>query len=155
MGKTMNSSSNQTPRAKGRRSSLFGLGKVLGKAGKKIVSYRSHGVSSYLSSPVARKRRSYMAELTEYREVREGHWVKEGEADTSRGQGNRLTITMKLSFQCEPNLTLQLGGRLQGHPIGREVEGLSITWITSWQGERSFLSPLPNTSGGWHTFCSC
>ena len=93
-----------------------------------------------------------MAELTEYREVREGHWVKEGEADTSRGQGNRLTITMKLSFQCEPNLTLQLGGRLQGHPIGREVEGLSITWITSWQGERSFLSPLPNSSGGCHIF---
>ena len=92
MGKTMNSSSNQTPRAKGRRSSLFGLGKVLGKAGKKIVSYRSHGVSSYLSSPVARKRRSYMAELTEYTEVREVerevHWVKEGEANMSRGQGD-------------------------------------------------------------------
>ena len=94
MGKTMNSSSNQTPRAKGRRSSLFGLGKVLGKAGKKIVSYRSHGVSSYLSSPVARGRRSgsYMAELTEYREVREvkrdSYWVKEGAANTSRGQGD-------------------------------------------------------------------
>ena len=85
MGKTMNSTVNKTPRGKGRRSSLFGLGKVLGK---KIVSYRSRGVSSYLNSPVARRSRNYMAELTEYQEVREGHWVKEGEADTSRGQGN-------------------------------------------------------------------
>ena len=91
MGKTMNNTVNKTPRANGRRSILLGLNKVLskgGKMGKKIVSYGSRGVSSYLNSPVVRRSRNYMAELTEYQEVREGHWVKEGEADTSRGQGN-------------------------------------------------------------------
>ena len=100
MGKTMNSTVNKTPRAKGRRSILLGLNKVMakgGKLGKRIfgpISYGSHGVSSYLNSPVARRRRSgnYMAELTEYREVREvvrkGHWVKKGEANTCWGQGN-------------------------------------------------------------------
>ena len=100
MGKTMNSTVNKTPRVKARRSILLGLNKVLtkgGKMGKRIFaphSYGSRGVSSYLNSPVARKRRSrsYMAELTEYREVREvmreGHWVKEGEANTCWGQGD-------------------------------------------------------------------
>ena len=100
MAKTMNSTINKTPRAKGRRSILLGLNKVLtkgGKMGKSIfapISYGSRGVSSYLSSPAARRRRSgnYMAELTEYREVREvkrdSYWVKEGAPDTSRGQGD-------------------------------------------------------------------
>ena len=92
MGRT--STSYQTPRAKGRRSSLLGLGKVLGKVGKRVLGPVSYGsrVSSYLNSPAARKRRSgnnYMAQLTEYREVREVRWAKEGDEGINRGQGNQ------------------------------------------------------------------
>merc|ERR1719341_3011704 len=83
----------QTPcRVKGRRSSLLGLGKkVLGKVGKRMLGPVSYGgrVSSYLNSPAARKRRSgnnYMAELTEYREVREVRWAQEGDESIYRGQ---------------------------------------------------------------------
>ena len=91
-------SSFQTPRVKGRRSSLLGLGKkVLGKVGKRVLGPVSYGsrVSSYLNSmksPAARKRRSgnnYMAQLTEYREVREVRWVEEGEGNINRGQGGQ------------------------------------------------------------------
>ena len=106
MGRT--STSYQTPRVKkGRRSSLLGLGKVVGKVGKRMLGPVSYGsrVSSYLNSPAARrksyylnspvtrKRRSgnnYMAELTEYREVREVRWAKEGDESINRGQeGNQ------------------------------------------------------------------
>ena len=86
MGKTMNSTVNKTPRVKARRSILLGLNKVLakgGKMGKKIlgpVSYGRHRVSSYLNSPVARSPAA--------RRRREGHWVKEGEANTNQGQGD-------------------------------------------------------------------
>ena len=94
MGRT--STSHQTPcRVKSRRSSLLGLGKVLGKVGKRMLGPVSYGgrVSSYLNSPAARRRRSgnnYMAELTEYREVREVRWAKEGDESIYRGQeGNQ------------------------------------------------------------------
>jgi len=94
MGKTITSTSYQTPRAKGRRrSSLLGLGKMLGKLGKmgkKMLgpaSYGSRRVSSCLksvNSPAAQRRRSgnCMAERTVYREVRKerlnNYLVREG-----------------------------------------------------------------------------
>ena len=55
------STSYQTPKVKG-RSRFFGLGKMLGKVGKRMlgpVSYGGRGVSSYLNSPAA-SRRSYL-----------------------------------------------------------------------------------------------
>ena len=110
------STSYQTPKVKG-RSRFFGLGKMLGKVGKRMlgpVSYGGRGVSSYLNSPAASRRRylnspaarrqcylkspaairrrsgnNYMAELTEYKEVREVRWVEEGEESINRGQGNQ------------------------------------------------------------------
>ena len=96
----------QTPcRVKGRRSSLLGLGKkVLGKVGKRMLGPVSYGgrVSSYLNSPAARRRRSgnnYMAELTEYREVREVRWAKEGDESFKRDQGNNADIVLTYRVQ--------------------------------------------------------
>ena len=65
--------------------------------GSRVSSYLNSPAarrkSYYLNSPAARKRRSgnnYMAELTEYREVREVRWAKEGDESINRGQeGNQ------------------------------------------------------------------
>ena len=115
------STSYQTPKVKD-RSRFFGLGKMLGKVGKRMpVSHGGRGVSSYLNSPAASRRRylnspaagrqcylkspaarrrrsghNYMAELAEYKEVREVRWVKEGEESIDRGQGNQCKYCITL-----------------------------------------------------------
>ena len=107
MGKIMTSTSYQTPRAKGRRrSSLLGLGKMLGKLGKKMlgpVSYGSRRVSSCLksvNSPAAQRRRSgnCMAERTVYREVRKerlnNYLVREGVENIKWRRGEKQITLM-------------------------------------------------------------
>jgi len=146
MGKTMNSTVNKTPRAKGRRSTLLELNKVLGKAGKKVfasVSYGSRGVSSYLNSPVARKRRSgnYMAELTEYREVREvmreGHRV-----NTSWGQAGRSVVLRT------PNWKRRGGFK---HCLGHVLARGKRFFVTPVKHKRRFFKGLTpdKLTGGW------
>ena len=119
MGKTMTSTSYQTPRAKGRRrSSLLGLGKMLGKMskmGKKMlgpVSYGSRRVSSCLksvNSPAAQRRRSgnCMAERTVYREVRKerlnNYLVREGVENIKWRRGEK-----KISLFCIKALNICL-----------------------------------------------
>jgi len=154
------STSYQTPKVKG-RSRFFGLGKMLGKVGKRMlgpVSYGGRGVSSYLNSPAAsrrsylnspaasrrsylnspaasrrsymispaakrqcylkspaaRRRRSghnYMAELAEYKEVREVRWVKEGEESIDRGQARRL-VTRTPEWKRRRGIKVCLGNVL-------------------------------------------
>merc|ERR1719430_1998043 len=85
--------------------------------GREVSSYlKSPAASrrSYLNSPAARRRRSgnnYMAELTEYKEVREVRWVKEGEESINRGQARRL-VTRTPEWKRKRGIKVSLGNVL-------------------------------------------
>jgi len=157
MGRT--STSYQTPRVKkGRRSSLLGLAKVVGKVGKRMLGPVSYGsrVSSYLNSPAARrksyylnspvtrKRRSgnnYMAELTEYREyreVREVRWVKEGDESINRGQEVARTPDWKRRRGIQ-------------HHLGKVLARGKRFFVTPAKHKRRYFKHLSpdKLTGGW------